>query len=389
MIDTVVLVFDRSEFSIRESAYDSFTPSARGFLKRPFYLMGGGFMKCVLNPTKEDEKRGEYMPRLTLYKAVRSGGYSIFLHIEFSVPKILFNNNFDELTDGNFEEVCSKLSKKLFNLGITIFPHKIQEAQVKAIHYGKNIVLDDYTTASSVITQISKVNVPKTKNIANKTFDNDGEAIYFFTSQKGFIAYDKIRELEKAKRTSKSLKENDYYCQLSLLDDKRLKHPFEMLRIESRYLNKKSIRSVMDQCSIHLPDNPTFKDYFSVDIARNILLFEFEEIKNRYLGFDKSKAKTIEDFAVDLRKQNPDITPTLLYKAIVFKALTNETGSRDIRNILGVTSSQWSRLTKDLSSLEFRKLSNDGLDTVYDQLNSFSTVRLSDYELNIKGGAIN
>lgn len=54
-----------------------------------------------------------YLPRLTLIKAIRNGGFSILLKIEFSIPKLLYCNNFDEVEESDFGEICWKLQEVL------------------------------------------------------------------------------------------------------------------------------------------------------------------------------------------------------------------------------------------------------------------------------------
>lgn len=381
MVDTVVLSLDLGQFTIPKSSYDRFTPSAKGIFEPPYYSFGyKKHFKCVLNPSSDDKKRGKYLPRITLNKAVRAGGFSTFLTVEFSAPKILFNNNFDELTDDDFDKLCTKLAHKMRYMGVWIFENFLREARVTAIHYSKNIVLTDYTTASSVITDLSKVDVSKRKNVAEKMFKNDGTALYLYTNTRSLIAYDKISELNKAKRTGKGLKEKDYYCQLSLLEDSPIKKPLEVLRLEARYLNKKTINTLMRQCSVILPAYPTFKDYFSADIAKKALLFEFEQIKEKDLGLNKSKARCSADFIVDVRRQNPGITFNKLMQIVGLKALLDETDSREIRQITGASNNQWCRLIKDASGIKFQKMNHDGFKTIESQLTSFNPIKLSDYE---------
>jgi hypothetical protein len=385
MIDTVVLALDMSKFSIPKSMYDAFTPSARGLLEPPYYSFGKQkVLKCVLNPSASDKKKGLYLPRITLFKAVRAGGYSLFAHIEFSVPKILYNNNFDELADDDFQLLCQELAKRLRYMGFFIFSALIETAEVKTIHYGKNIVKTDYTTASSVINDIAKSNITTRKDIDIRAYKNSGEAVHFFNTKQGFAVYDKVKELNKAKKTEKGLLEKDAYCQLSLFDDYQPRKPFEVVRIEARYNDRRVIKSVLTKTNTTI-NGLTFRDLFSSDIAKKVLQYEFEQIKAGNLAFDKSKAKSIEDFATEIVATNPDATPSKILKAIAIKSLFNETGSRDIRKLIGANSSQWSRLVKDMSNIRFRHRQEDGFDIIDKELKRFTPVKVKDYVDNMKG----
>ena len=380
MVDTVVISLDRAKFKIPPSSYDNFTPSARGLLEPPYYSLGGQKMiKCVLNPTATDKKSGIYLPRLTLYKAVRANGISVFLHIEFSAPKVLFNNNFDELTDDNFADLCQALAKKIRHMGVYVFAPMIEKAEVKAIHYGKNVVLTDYTTASSVIADISKSNITIRKEADTRSYKNNGEAAHYFTSTRGVAIYDKVRELTKAKQTERGLMSQDNYCQLSLFDDHHIRKPFEVVRIEARYNNRRAITSIMAACDISLPRQPTFRELFSSDIAKQVVRHEFAIIKAGCLPLDKSTARSLKEFTDEISVSNPNATLTMKLKAIALKVLYEEMGSRDIRKLVRASSSQWSRLVEDVSLLHFRQTPNTGFSTIDKALELFTPVRIVDY----------
>lgn len=380
MVDTVVISLDRTKFKIPPSSYDSFTPSARGILEPPYYSFGSQKMiKCVLNPTAADKKSGIYLPRLTLYKAVRANGISVFLHIEFSAPKVLFNNNFDELTDDDFTDLCQALAKKIRQMGVYVFAPMIEKAEVKAIHYGKNVVLTDYTTASSVIADISKSNITIRKEADTRSYKNNGEAAHYFTSTRGVAIYDKVRELTKAKQTERGLMSQDNYCQLSLFDDHHIRKPFEVVRVEARYNNRRAITSIMAACSISLPRQPTFRDLFSSDTAKQVVRHEFAIIKAGCLPLDKSTARSLKEFTDEISVSNPNATLTMKLKAIALKVLYEEMGSRDIRKLVRASSSQWSRLVEDVSSLHFRQTSNTGFSTIDEALELFTPVRIVNY----------
>src|SRR5437870_4162294 len=109
MIDTIVLTLKPEHFAIMDHA--KFSPSTEGIYKHPYYTIGrNGFIKCVQNPTQEDMKDRVYKPRLTVTKRIGTGGFQITMRIEFSAPKLLFGNNFDEVEETDFEEITKRLN---------------------------------------------------------------------------------------------------------------------------------------------------------------------------------------------------------------------------------------------------------------------------------------
>ena len=121
MIDTIVLTLNENSFRIVE--HDKFSPSTEGlYCPSGYYRLGGrANLTCVQNPTSKELVAGIYKPRLTATKRFnKHRNFEITLKIEFSIPKLLFGNNFDELEDSNFPLVVSKLNQKLKDMGVLL-----------------------------------------------------------------------------------------------------------------------------------------------------------------------------------------------------------------------------------------------------------------------------
>lgn len=67
--------------------------------------------RFVKNPSKRDLESGKYYPRLTGYK--RKYRQEANIRVEFSVPKLLYMNNLEELEEKDFDEVVSVLRARL------------------------------------------------------------------------------------------------------------------------------------------------------------------------------------------------------------------------------------------------------------------------------------
>ncbi|MCH8908784.1 MAG: MBL fold metallo-hydrolase [Candidatus Heimdallarchaeota archaeon] len=96
------------------------------------------------NPKKSEIQRHGYLPRLTLIARNDKEKFILQLKIEFSAPKILYGNNFDELTGENFYELIAELKEKLKIMGVVTTEDKLIDANISAIHSSKNIILDKY-----------------------------------------------------------------------------------------------------------------------------------------------------------------------------------------------------------------------------------------------------
>jgi len=149
MIDTIVLMIDDKNFSILD--HNRFNPSTE-FLYQPVKFNSHGEQKFICNPTKK-EKEKYYFPRLSIHKRFYGVGFGVTMKIEFSAPKLLFQNNFQELDDADFDSVIQILSSRMQELKIFIHPDVLKKAYVQKIDYSKNIFLDNYTTCSMVISE--------------------------------------------------------------------------------------------------------------------------------------------------------------------------------------------------------------------------------------------
>ena len=120
MIDTIILTLPANHFYITE--HQRFSPSTAGLFQAPYYPLGkNGFFKCFQNPRIDDIKKGVYRPRLTAIRRITDLGYQTVLKIEFSIPKLVFGNNFDEVSNTDFEDIVTVLYSRLYEWEL-LFP---------------------------------------------------------------------------------------------------------------------------------------------------------------------------------------------------------------------------------------------------------------------------
>jgi hypothetical protein len=234
MLDTIALTLNRHQFDVLDP--DRFSPSAKGLLVAPYYPLGArGNFACVQNPTKADLAAGRYSPRLTLVKRKVRGGFALTLRIEFSAPKLLFGNNFDELTARDFEPVLAALHRSVAAMGIRVGIDTLRGANVSAIHYSKNMAFTDFTTCSMVMSELKLIDLDPRLDLSNTDYRNEGHAIRYHANSYEVTFYDKLRDLDKARYSEKRAIERDYGPQLHLFDDRgAFPKQLEVLRMEVR-----------------------------------------------------------------------------------------------------------------------------------------------------------
>lgn len=379
MIDTISLTIQQKDFRVLD--HKRFTPSSKGLFEPPYYEFGrNAYIKCSYNPSKQDMTKYPYLPRLTLIKAIRNGGFAILLKVEFSIPKLLYANNFDEVEESEFGEICWKLKEILLFMGIEIKDIKIiANADVSTVHYSKNIVLTDYTTPYSILKEIAKVNVNRLLDMNQSNFRNEGHAIKYHSNEYEVIFYDKVKDLQQAKISEKRAVEKDNYIQLSLFDTVEMKKPFEVLRMEVRLGSRNKIKDALKKTNNDSKDL-CFIKLFSQKVSKDILQYTMNKIESDYPKILTTNTKTNEELFTQLMIDNPKLKYKNILAIVGAKVLLQEQGTREFRKITNkFGKTNWYRFNKEMKDLVISSAVNP-FDYLIQGINKFERIRLEDYK---------
>ena len=376
MIDTIILTLKKPNFSIIEDSL--FSPST-SVLNHPEQCKP--LMKFVQNPTKEDYVRGIYKPRLTIYKRIND----LSLRIELSIPKFMWLNNVDELQDTDFPNIIKKLDSRLLDMGVLVTAKTLEEASVSGIHFGKNIPLTDYYTASFVIKQLEKVDLYKRLDLNTRDFRNEGHGLYFHTDSYEIIVYDKIADLKKSQKRAFDKEQTIYQPTLFEPLQKNVK---ELLRLEIRIGSRTKLLNILKPLGYE-KENLIFKTLFSQDLAKKVLLqFWKDYFEDKRLKLLDLKIKPDELFEQILKKNNNSRKTSLLKAlAITGAYLVGREGNiRKIRSTVEQYYSPrtWQRLKKDIKELDYVEGINSYKEIsqqINNSLNTFDTFKLKDVQL--------
>lgn len=371
MLDTIVLTLKSDMFTILD--HDKFSPSTRGLYDPTgYYRLGGrSNITCKQNPTPNELKNGIYKPRLTITKRInRAGNFEIPLKIEFSVPKFLYGNNFDELTDADFPAVIQKLKIILREMGVYLFEKNLVNAPISSVHYSKNIALTDYTTPYTYLSQLTKLNINQRLDTNRTDFRNEGHSFKYRANSFEIVFYDKIKDLQQAKVSEKRAEEKDNALQLGLFDILTKKKPLEVLRIEIRLNKRQKISQILKLIGKEI--EPTFVNIFSQDTAKRVLLHYIDEIEEAYPPLLTYQYDSPKKFFTGFLTANPKIKLTSALKILGLRALFDEIGAREFREMTKrYGNSAWYSLNKEMKNL-----------SVIDEVSIFSLLRkqINDFE---------
>lgn len=380
MIDTVVLTIPKDKYIILD--HDKFSPSTRGLFQNPYYPLGArSNFRCTQNPTKIELLNGIYKPRLTVTKRPRKGYFEIPLRIEFSIPKLIYGNNFDEIDENDFEFVIKTLKNILKDMAIEIEELNLINAKVSAIHFSKNIVLTDFSTCSMVINELAKINLTKRLDLNKTSYRNEGQIIHFHCNSYEIAIYDKITELEQAKISEKRSIESDNLIQLNLFNNIKTEKSFEVLRIEVRLNTRVKIRQVLK--AININTEITFKNLFNNDICKRIIN-NFWQYIEKDMDIHSIDTRSSSNLLETIVSSNKGIKYSKALKLTCAIIIGQESGFRILRNILnlnGKKNDYWYSLKKELRELNFPKDQKyQSIKEVGNSIRNFKSLKLKYYQ---------
>lgn len=381
MIDTVVLEVPYNKFKVIYP--DRFTPNCEDLLDPRGYV-GKSFAKAIQNPSKKDVEEKNYKPRLTLINRLRDRRRDIALRIEFSAPKMLFGNNFDELQNSDFTALSKVLAEKLFQMGITVYSSCMHTIPVTTVHFSKNVALTDHTSASMIIKQLSKVDLTRRLDMSKTKYRNEGHCLHYHANSFEIVFYDKIKDLQHAKISEKRAIEKENIYQSDIFELVEYIKPFEVVRMEARLCGRRKIRSVLkDLGAGGLLD---FGSIFKIELSRKVLLHYWGIIDSRLSVFAMDSSKPV-DLLEGIKKQNPDIKPQKMLQLIGAILLIQDVGVRAMRDSLGLLKDKryvWYRLKNDLKAINNMTKGDNYRAVLQIQraLKEFVPLRLKDFDIN-------
>lgn len=305
---------------------------------------------------------------------MKNGIFVITLRIEFSIPKLLLGNNFEELDETDYKAIILILHDKLEDMGVSISYSNLDKANVSAVHYSKNISLTDFTTPYYLLKELSKIDLNQKLDINKTDYRNEGQCLKFHSNYFEIAFYDKLKDLDKAKISEKRAVEKENSIQFDLFNKNR--KPLEVLRMEVRLNNRTKLKRTLKE--INVQNDLTLHSIFDKNLSQKILLHYYSKIEksSSLLSF---KPESTSDFLTELKILNPKIKIRKLLQYLGFKIAIEEMGIRGFREFLKVFKiDNWNRIKKDYSSLKFPTKKSDKISIIKNALIVFKPLKLTD-----------
>ena len=366
MIDTITLSIPVTKMDIGN--LEQFSPSAINV-----FTTDRGYRYYSRNPTDTERKLAIYVPIYTLYRRYRNE-LDISLNIQFSIPKLLYKNNFQEVSEYDFENILDKLELKLRLHSFNISRERLVNAKVVAIHFSKNILLSEGLNCPMVLNQLKKaLDTNLKQDFAENQFKNGGQILHLHTKDSEFAIYDKVRELQQAKTSKEKSVDKQVYTQLNLLDE-LLNNNY--LRIEFRMTGQKAIKRKIQSYTPEYSEIPlTFKELFSRKLSQALLSsFWNKEIKNKYVSITW-KPEDFYEKMISIKTLNPQLSERQLINTSFMQGIISARGIQALRSTMGwygKDSYKWSNYKKLLKNLKVEDNRAYIINDIDEQLSKFN-----------------
>lgn len=303
--------------------------------------------RTYLNPSKKYAAMGKYMPNLTMFKRVRDEKVVYQLAIEFSAPKIVYGNNFDELKESDFPTILEHLITSLYELlNYRFFTSQLANADITEWHPSKNVVFLDYTACQTVLNGLSKLDISRRFDV-QKTDFREGHVLHIHTNSMDIAFYDKLADMRRAKISPKRAVEKDWLPkQLSLLDTLEEYKPIEIFHYEVRLNGRAAVKRAYPELS-----EWTFAAMFTTPNCKRILIDHWKRITKSVdmLALDAEKPlELLQNYLAD----NPTATPQAALAAVAGLLVIKQTSVIELRTTLEAhfKTTTWSRVKKLLKA---------------------------------------
>lgn len=363
MIDTVILAIPYSSITT--------TSDAPPWLLNKRYA---GYEQHIITKTPSHKKDGIKRPTI---RKIRSGP-NWFLQIEISLPKLLYTNNVDEVSETDFDSVLNTLQTRLRDFGILVLIPTLKQASVSAFHPSKNILLAEGYTSNGVLTELGKINLTKRMDLTGYKFDVDGKSLQIYTKAHSLVIYDKVADLRKDR--ARAIDKDQTYMQLPLFHELK-KTKTEVLRIEVRLSDKKKMNSTL--IANGFPKNPTFEQVFQHDLCKTIVNNYWHDIiadNNLFIfNIQTNPKQTLKKLLLKFPTMKPK---EAIHLVGLDQLCRDENGVRELRQMIEKRTAknnwynQTSKAIQKLNSIQDIADCQGWVRQVNDQLKSFEALKI-------------
>jgi len=142
-----------------------------------------------------------YLPKIEVFETLNKDRDAVvyILKAEFSVPKLLYGNSLQEVSDMDLEKTLYTFRRALGDVGIVIESETIANARVAAVHFCKNVPLPEDIRLQDILTELARTDISKVVDITKKEFKHGGQLLHIYSGTREWVFYDKVADAMRPK----------------------------------------------------------------------------------------------------------------------------------------------------------------------------------------------
>lgn len=224
--------------------------------------------RFVLHPKWQED----YLPRVEVFETLTEDRKDIryILKIEFSVPKLLYWNSLQEVSENDKQRVISALKSALQSVSIEVDAQVLENATVGSVHACKNVPLPKTIRMREIINELAKMDVNKAFDVSDKQCKKGARVLNIYSGTIDWSFYDKISDSlrPKNKRTDKSRidQERAIIEQYHLQDREVFRYEY---RIKKTQTIKREINALLGR---EYQTQVVFSDLFTPNLMKTLVI---------------------------------------------------------------------------------------------------------------------
>lgn len=233
--------------------------------------------RFVLKGPKQDT----YIPKVDVLEVLKKDKKEVVyvLIAEFSLPKLIYENSLQEVSDKDFQKAISALQNALLKVGIVAETNAIAGARVSAIHFCKNIVLPVDIRLQDILSELGRVDISKVVDITTKENKNGGQVLHIYSGTVERVFYDKVTDAMRPKVKRKDKGHISY--ERTIIEKYQLENR-EVFRYEYRIKKTQTVAREVNKALEREPKTyVTFRDIFSEGLSKKILINSWRDLVQR------------------------------------------------------------------------------------------------------------
>lgn len=274
-MDTVIIkIYGPNKFQIRNTSwflpeltsreYHELSPTEKQstHLNRPY------LRRFVFKPPHQNG----YLPKIEIFETLIKDRDAVqyILKAEFSIPKLLYRNSLQEVSELDLENVLYTFKKALGDVGIVIESDTVANARVSVVNFCKNVLLPKNIRMQEALAELQRVDISKVVDVTLKEAKNGGRWLHIYSGTIERVFYDKVADSmrPKVKRKDKGRMNHER----EIIERFGLQNR-EVFRYEYRI---KKTQTVMREVNAALGRKyetfVSFKDIFTPNLCKTIIL---------------------------------------------------------------------------------------------------------------------